>query len=144
VQDLERTPTGSPGTSPAATFPCLALAARLTRAAGPRDRYAGRDDDAVVLAAGRWDAIESWAYARKLAAARELVRRRPAAGAVVRLPGAVPSVWRKDLAAEIACELAVTTRAAETLASLAVVLETRLPGPPPPSTPASSTRPSPG
>ncbi len=81
----------------------------------------------MVVAAGRWDAIESWIYAQKLAAARELVRRRPAAGAVTRIPGAVPSVWRKDLGAEIACELAVTTHAAETLTGLAVVLETRLP-----------------
>jgi len=55
------------------------------------------------------------------------VRRRPAAGAATRIPGGTPSAWRKDLGAEIACELAVSTHAAETLAGLAVVLETRLP-----------------
>ncbi len=118
---------GEPGNQPRRDLPGLALAGRLIQAAGPGRRYAGEDDAAVVVAAGRWDAVESWVYAQKLAAARELVRRRPGPGAVIRIPGAVPSVWRKDLGAEIACELAVTTHAAETLTGLAVVLETRLP-----------------
>ena len=119
-------PGGDPG-DPPRDLPGLALAGQLTAAAGPRERYAGHGDDAVMVAAGRRDALESWAYGRKLAAARELVRRRPAAGAATRIPGGTPSAWRKDLGAEIACELAVTTHAAETLAGLAVVLETRLP-----------------
>ena len=103
--------------------PGPALAGQLTAIAGPRERYSGLDDDAVMVAAGRWDALESWVYARKLAAARELVRRRPGPGATRRLPGGTPSVWRQDLAAEIALELAVSGHAADQLAWLAVTLE---------------------
>ncbi|MBV9445509.1 MAG: DUF222 domain-containing protein, partial [Streptosporangiaceae bacterium] len=94
-------------------------------------------DDTVVVAAGQWDTVESWAAARKLAAIRELIRRRPAEGyepAAGRAAGAdeadrdgLPDLWRRDLAEEVALELAISTAAADGLISLAWTLGRRLP-----------------
>src|SRR5487761_960497 len=104
--------------------PALAGVLRLT--AGPGERYAAVDDD-VLVAAGRWDAVESWAAARKLAAVREAIRCRPLAGHRPARPGGLPAVWRKDLAEEIALELGISPPAAGALIGLAHTLETRLP-----------------
>jgi hypothetical protein len=79
-----------------------------------------------VVAAGRWDAEESWIAAQKLAAIRELIRRRPVAGRAAE-DGRLPGAWRKDLIEEIALELAITKNAADALIALAWTLEMRLP-----------------
>ena len=122
--------TGKPGGDGAAlraarTGPGLPV--RLMIAAGPAERYTQLGDDAVLITAGRWDNVESWAAARKLAAIREAIRRRPLAGHSPARPGGLPAVWRKDLAEEIALELGISTPAAGALIGLAHTLETRLP-----------------
>ena len=99
----------------------------VTQAAGPGRRYRGLDDSAVVVAAGRLAALESWITSQKLAAVREIIRRRPAAGHEPGIAGGLPGVWCKDLAEELGCELAVTRNAADDLIELAWVLEVRLP-----------------
>ena len=101
---------------------------RLVRqAAGPECRYEGLDDSAVVVAAGRLAALESWVASQKLAAVREIIRRRPAAGHEPENAGGLPEVWCKDLDEELACELTVTRNAAGDLIELAWVLGVRLP-----------------
>jgi hypothetical protein len=109
-----------------ATPPGTVLAGLLTLAAGSGERYPGRDDGAVITAAGRWDAVESWAGARKLASIRELIRRNPA-GAPPAAEDKLPGAWRCSLIEEIACELAITKNAADALLGLAHALEARLP-----------------
>lgn len=106
--------------------PGIKLAVLLGQVAGLAKRYPGSDDDDVAVAAGRWDAIESWAAAQKLAAIRELIRRRPAAGRETR-NGQLPMAWRKDLTEEVALELGITKTAADALIALAWALEVRLP-----------------
>jgi hypothetical protein len=118
---------GGPELEPERARPGLALAGELIRAAGPGGRYPGQTDGHVMLSAGRWDATESWVFSQKLAAVREMIRRRPGPGAAARLPGGLPSVWRADLADEIAMELAISVHAAHALADLALALATRLP-----------------
>ncbi|HEX6524508.1 MAG TPA: hypothetical protein VF070_31575, partial [Streptosporangiaceae bacterium] len=86
-------PAGNSGARPAAP-PGVTLAGQLQATAGAGERYPGAGDDTVVVAAGRWDAVESWAAARKLAAIRELIRRRPAEGyepGTARAPAAAPA-----------------------------------------------------
>jgi len=87
-------PAGTSGAQPAA-LPGVTLAGLLQATAGTGERYPGAGDDTVVVAAGQWDTVESWAAARKLAAIRELIRRRPAEGyepAAGRAAGAAPAL----------------------------------------------------
>jgi hypothetical protein len=118
---------GGPELEPERARPGLALARELISAAGPGGRYPGQPDRQVMLSAGRWDATESWVFSQKLAAVREMIRRRPGPGAAARPPGGLPSVWRGDLADEIAMELAISVHAAHALADLAMAPATRLP-----------------
>jgi len=116
------------GNSPAFSSirPGLRLAGLLDQAAGPGKRYTSLDEGATVVAAGRWDALESWCAAQKLAALRELIRRMPATGHEAR-GGGLPDVWRNDLTEQIALELGITKNAADALIHLAWTLERRLP-----------------
>ena len=109
------------------TPPGPGLVARLRDAAGPGERYAGSSDDGTIVAAGRWDAVESWAAARKLAVIRELIRRCPAEGYEPSEQGGLPDLWRRDLAEEVALELSISTTAADGLITLAWTLGRRLP-----------------
>src|SRR5437588_8460928 len=118
-------PAGDSGAL-AATPPGPELIGRLRAAAGPGERYATASDGAVIVAAGRWDAAESWITARKLAAIRELIRRRPEDGHAA-AGGGLPDLWRKDLAEEVALELGISANAADGLISLAWTLARRLP-----------------
>ena len=68
------------GRALSATPPGPELIGLLRDTPGPAERYAAADDGTVVAAAGRWDAAESWCVSRKLAAIREMIRRRPAEG----------------------------------------------------------------
>jgi Domain of unknown function (DUF222) len=103
------------------------LAVLLEAAAGAGERYAGLDDSALAAAAGRWDAEESWCFARKLGVIREMIRRNPLAGHEAKAEGGMPGLWRASLDEEIALELAVTSQAAEKLLTLSRALEVRLP-----------------
>jgi hypothetical protein len=109
------------------TPPGARLLRLVKQAAGPGRRYQGLDDSAVVVGIGRWAALESWITSQKLAAVREIIRRRPAAGHEPGTEGGLPQLWCKDLDEELACELAVTRNAAGDLIELAWVLEVRLP-----------------
>ncbi|MBV9447891.1 MAG: DUF222 domain-containing protein [Streptosporangiaceae bacterium] len=119
----------APGNSHAisATPPGRGLIGLLERAAGPGERYPGLTDGGTVVAAGRWDAAESWCAARKLAAIRELIRRNPQPGHEADAAGELPGAWRKDLIEQVALELAITRNAADALIVLAWTLEKRLP-----------------
>jgi hypothetical protein len=120
----EPQPTGNSETL-SGTPPGPRLAGLLGQAAGPGKRYPGLDDGGTVVAAGRWDALESWCVSQKLAAVRELIRRNPAAGHET--SGGLPGAWRDSLTEEIALELAITKTAAAALINLAWTLEKRLP-----------------
>jgi hypothetical protein len=112
---------------PRDVLPSAGLACRLQRAAGNDDRYRGLSDGGVVLAAGRWDAIASWAMARELAAARELIRRMPLSGHEPEDAGELPEAWAADLADQLALELSMARGTAAVLVKLAWDLEVRLP-----------------
>jgi hypothetical protein len=107
--------------------PGVKLAGLLDAAAGTGDRYAGLGDGDVLAGVERWNALESWAAARKLAGIGELIRRNPEDGYEAAEPGGLPAAWRRDLCEEIACELAVSRAAADKLAGLAHDLAGRLP-----------------
>jgi uncharacterized protein DUF222 len=107
--------------------PGVGLAGLLDAAAGTGDRYAGLGDGDVLAGVERWNALESWAAARKLAGIGELIRRNPEGGYAAAEPGGLPAAWRRDLCEEIACELAVSRAAADKLAGLAHDLAGRLP-----------------
>ncbi len=111
----------------AGTPPGVKLAGLLHAAAGPGERYGSWSDDCAVVAAGRWDAVESWCVSRKLAVLRELIRRNPEAGYEAKVAGGLPAVWQKDLIEQVALELAITKNAADKLICLAWTLEKRLP-----------------
>src|SRR5580658_3873838 len=78
-QDSHSSRSGGGGTLEAAPTG-TGLAALLTAAAGPGERYAGLDDAALAGAVRRWADEESWCHGRMLAAVREMIRRRPLAG----------------------------------------------------------------
>ena len=123
--------------------PCVAEAARLTRVAG-RDRcYAGLPDAEVMLALGGWGTLESWAAAQKIAAAQEMIRRRPADPRILAAlaagghdrpaagrgpdPDVLPVVWDKTLGEELALELSCSVYSGLALADLSFALKNRLP-----------------
>jgi hypothetical protein len=107
--------------------------ARLTRVAGRDRRYGGLADAEVMLALGGWGAVESWAGAQKIAAAQEMIRRRPdrravpAPGTAAAGPGALPVVWDKTLGEELALELSCSAYSGTALAELSCTLASRLP-----------------
>ena len=112
--------------------PSVAEAARLVRAAGKDRRYGGRPDAEVMLALGGWGAVESWAGAQKIAAAQEMIRRRPdrrasAATGTAAGPDALPAVWDRALGEELALELSCSVYSGTALAELSYALGARLP-----------------
>jgi hypothetical protein len=60
--------------------PSAALAAVVDDLSGPERRCGGATDEELIGLLGRWGALESWAAAGKLAAVRELIRRRARPG----------------------------------------------------------------
>jgi hypothetical protein len=97
-------------------------------AAGDDDRYAGASDDELVGAICGWDRAEAHASARKHAAVAELARRRPAPGAAVAGPGAMPTEMDEFLPQELGPALGVSAGDADEVVGLAVALEVSLPG----------------
>jgi hypothetical protein len=119
--------------------PSVAEAARLARVAGRDRRYGGLPDAEVMLALGGWGTLESWAAAQKIAAAQEMIRRRPADPRILAALAAgdgdrpaadadvLPVVWDKTLGEELALELRCSVYAGLALADLSFALKNRLP-----------------
>jgi hypothetical protein len=103
-----------------------------SRPGGQRPLAAATDDEVVGMM-DRWEALEAHAEAGKLAAIREIIRRRarrpwrgfPAA----RYPGDLPAPaqWDIGVAHEVAAQLRISWQAADPLVLLAWELEARLP-----------------
>ena len=90
--------------------------------------------DDEVLGIGRaWKAVETWAFAQKLAVVRELVRRYPLRergepGTEAGGPGGLPDEWDPRLHHEVAAALGISLVAAGKLVNLSWTLDTRLRG----------------
>ena len=101
---------------------------------GERRPLAAATDDEVVGMMDRWEALEAHAEAGKLAAIREIIRRRarrPRRGfPAARYPGDLPAPaqWDIGVAHEVAAQLRISWQAADPLVVLAWELEARLPG----------------
>jgi len=128
-EGLPDVPSGFAHDGPwAAAPPSAALAAALEAAAGPDDLYEGADTDAKVGAVRQWDAIESYAAARKLGALRSMMWEGPEGAPVLRRRAELPGGWDDSLNYEVAGELAMGPVSAGNLAALAWALGARLPG----------------
>ena len=105
--------------------PSAALAAALEAGAGPGGDGPGVSRDERVGRAARWQAVESWAAAGKLAELRGLVRddQDPLPGG----GGDPAGGWPRSLTHEVALALAMPPQSAERLLQTAQDLETRLP-----------------
>jgi len=107
---------------------CADLAMLADAAAGDDDRYEGASDDELIGVLSAWDRLEAHMAARKLAAAAELIRRRPEPGCPLEGHARMPAAWEEFTVAELAFALAEHRGRAEDLLTLAATLETRLPG----------------
>jgi hypothetical protein len=77
---------------------------------------------------GRWAAVDCWVAGRKLAVARELIRRRPdEENPGTATESGLPWEWDDRLACEVALELRTSVPAARKLLQAAWALEARLP-----------------
>jgi hypothetical protein len=107
---------------------CATLGSFLEDAAGDDDRYAGASDDELAGVICAQDRVQASASASKHAAIAELIRRRPAPGAVVAGPAQMPEGWDEFTARELGAVLGVSAGDAEELLDLAWYLEVNLPG----------------
>jgi len=107
---------------------CPDLAVLAGAAAGDDDTYDGVSDDELIGVLSAWDRLEAHMVARKLAAAAELIRRRPEPGCAPEGPARMPAACAEFTAEELAYALAESRGRAEDLLTLAATLETRLPG----------------
>jgi hypothetical protein len=89
---------------------CAVLASFLEDSAGDDDRYAGASDDELAGVICAQDRVEANASARKHAAIAELIRRRPAPGAVVAGPAQMPECCDEFTARELGAVLGVSPR----------------------------------
>jgi hypothetical protein len=108
---------------------CPDLAMLADQAAGPDDRYQGASDDELLGVLCAWDRLEAHMAARKLAAAAELIRRRPEPGCAPEGPARMPGAWAEFTDDEVGFTLAESRGRAEDLLTLAAALEVRLPAP---------------
>ena len=107
---------------------CPDLAMLADAAAGRDDTYDGASDDELIGVLCAWDRLEAHMAARKLAAAAELIRRRPEPGCPLEGPARMPAACGEFTAEELACALAEHRGRAEDLLTIAAALESRLPG----------------
>jgi hypothetical protein len=107
---------------------CATLGSFLEDAAGDDDRYIGASDDELVGVICAQDRVQANASASKHAAIAELIRRRPAPGAVVAGPAQMPEGWDEFTAPELGAVLGVSAGDAEEMLDLAWQLEVNLPG----------------
>jgi hypothetical protein len=106
----------------------LVLGQFAGEAAGADDRYPGASDDELAGVIAARDRVEAHVSSRKHAAVAELIRRRPAPGAVVQGPARMPGAPDEFAAQELASVLGESRAAAGDMLSLAQELEVRLPG----------------
>ena len=92
---------------------CPDLALFADRAAGPDDAYEGACDDELIGVLCAWDRLEAHMAARKLAAAAELIRRRPEPGCVPEGPARMPGAWAQGTEDELGYALAEGRRRGE-------------------------------
>jgi hypothetical protein len=107
---------------------CLVLGQFAEEAAGADDRCPGASDDELLGVIAGWDRVESYACARKHAAVAELIRRRPAEGAVPGGPAQLPEDCAEFTTRELASVLGESAAAADDMIALAHELEVNLPG----------------
>ena len=107
---------------------CPDLALLADAAAGDDDTYDGASDDELIGVLCAWDRLEAHMAARKLAAAAELIRRRPEPGCPPEGPAQMPAACGEFTAEELAYALAEHRGRAEELLTIAAALESRLPG----------------
>jgi hypothetical protein len=107
---------GRPGGPPE---PDAWLTSVLDEVSGPDRRCEGATDDEALGIASGWAAVESWAFAAKLAVVRELIRRRPGLDD--------DPQCQRELEHEVSAELGISPTAAGKLLHLAWALEARLP-----------------
>src|SRR5271168_4592211 len=106
----------------------LALGQFAEVAAGADDRYPGASDDELAGVICAWDRVEAYASSRKHAGVAELIRRRPAPGAVVAGAAQLPGACDEFVVQELASVLGESRAAAGDIVSLAQELEVNLPG----------------
>jgi hypothetical protein len=107
-------------------------------ASGPDGSCPGTTDNEALGLLGQWDTAASWVESRKLAVARELIRRYASADAGAdAAPGALggtpptpglPAAWDDDLVREVSLQLDLSIPGARSLLDFAWSLEARLPG----------------
>jgi hypothetical protein len=104
------------------------LAMLADAAAGDDDRYPDTSDDELIGVLCAWDRLEAHMAARKLAAAAELIRRRPGPDCPPKGAARMPEAWDEFTGDELGYALAEGRGRGEDLLSLAQALETMLPG----------------
>jgi hypothetical protein len=107
---------------------CLVLGQFAEEAAGEDDRYPGASDEELIGVICAWDRVEAHISSRKHAAVAELIRRRPAEGAVLAGPAQMPEDCDEFTGQELGQALGETRRVADHMLSLAHELEVNLPG----------------
>ena len=101
---------------------CPDPAALADRAAGDGDRYDGVGDDELIGVLSAWDRLKAHMAARKLAAAAELIRRRPEPGCPPGGAARLPGGWEEFTAEELGYALAGHRGRAADLLTLAAAL----------------------
>ena len=107
---------------------CPDPAVLADRAAGDGDRYDGVGDDELIGVLSAWDRLKAHMAARKLAAAAELIRRRPEPGCPPEGAARLPGGWEEFTAEELGYALAGHRGRAADLLTLAAALAGLLPG----------------
>ena len=108
---------------------CPDPAVLADRAAGDGDRYNGVGDDELIGVLSAWDRLKAHMAARKLAAAAELIRRRPEPGCPPEGAARLPGGWEEFTAEELGYALAGHRGRAADLLTLAAALAGGCPAP---------------
>jgi hypothetical protein len=107
---------------------CPELAGLADEAAGDDDGYAGASDDELLGVLCAWERVEAHAWARKIAAIAELIRRRPAADCAPEGGQQMPAAFEEFAVEELALVLAESRGQARDLLTVALELHRKLPG----------------
>ena len=107
---------------------CPELALAADAAAGPDDCFEGASDAELAGVLAAWERLEAHMAARKLAAAAELIRRRPEPGCDRQGPGRMPAAYEEFTGDELANLLAESRGRAHGTLATALALYGRLPG----------------
>src|SRR6202042_1626466 len=107
---------------------CPDLALLADAAAGADDAYPGASDEELIGVLCAWDRLEAHMAARKLAAAAELIRRRPGPDCPLTGAARMPAAWAEFTGDELGFALAEGRGRGEDLLTLTQALQTKLPG----------------